>query len=262
MTAIAAASPRCVVITGASRGLGAALARHYAAPGVRLLLVARRLEPLMEVAAQCSAQGAMVESFACDVRDQVRLTRELQRRDAEHPIDLVVANAGMEASLGAGGAPESVETVFAQIDTNLAGALVSVLAVLPQMQERRRGSLVLVSSLAALQPLADQPTYCATKAGLLAWGEAARPWLARFDISVTVACPGFIATGMAEHYAGWRPLEWSADKAARAIAKGAARGRAVVAFPWVLRAAIGLGRLVPRGLREAVAGRLFKLEVK
>ena len=89
----------------------------------------------------------------------------------------------------------------------------------------------------------------------------ARPWLRRFGICVTVACPGFLATGMSDHYEGWRPLEWSADKAARHIARAAARGRGRVDFPWPLVALIGLGKLAPRPLREAVRDLLFRLSV-
>lgn len=262
MSPRAVRQPAHVVITGASGGLGAAFARHYAAPGVRLLLVARRLDPLAVVAEECLAKGASVDAFGCDVRDSVRLTRELQRRDAEHPVDLVIANAGIEASVGPNGEPEPLETLFAQIDTNVSGALASVHALLPAMQERRRGGIILISSLAALEPLADQPAYCASKAAVLAWGEAARPWLGRFGLSLTVACPGFIKTDMANHYEGWRPLEWSAEKAARHIAAAAARDKAMVAFPWPLVGLIRLGRLVPRAVREAVREQLFKLSIR
>ncbi|MDQ0504512.1 SDR family NAD(P)-dependent oxidoreductase [Xanthobacter agilis] len=256
-----AARPSHVAVTGASGGLGAAFARHYAAPGVRLLLIARDARRLDAIAADCAARGADVATLSCDVRNAHDLRAALLAHDAAHPVDLVVANAGVEASVGPDGAPEPLDTVLAQIETNLSGALASVVPLLPAMQARRHGAVILVSSLAALEPLADQPAYCASKAGLLAWGEAARPWLRRFGIQVTVACPGFIATGMSSHYEGWRPLEWSAEKAARHIAEAAARGRGRVDFPWPLVALIGLGKLAPRPLREAVRDLLFRLSV-
>ncbi|MFG1480109.1 SDR family NAD(P)-dependent oxidoreductase [Xanthobacter sp. V4C-4] len=257
----AAAGPGHVAVTGASGGLGAAFARHYAAPGVRLLLIGRDARRLQATVADCVARGADVDALVCDIRDTRALAAALHARDAAHPVDLVIANAGVEASIGADGAPEPLDAVLAQVETNLAGALASVVPLLPAMQARRRGGVILVSSLAALEPLADQPTYCATKAGLLAWGEAARPWLRRFGITVTVACPGFIATGMSARYEGWRPLEWSADKAARHIARAAARGRGRVDFPWPLVALIGLGKLAPRPVREAVRDLLFRLSI-
>lgn len=255
------AGARHIVITGASGGLGAAFARHYAAPGVHLLLIARTAERLAATAAACESRGARVDTLACDVRDSARLATALAAHDAGHPVDLIVANAGVEASVGADGSPEPLDAVLAQIETNLSGALASIVPLLPAMQARRRGGIILVSSLAALEPLADQPSYCASKAGVLAWGEAARPWLRRFGIRVTVACPGFLATGMSDNYEGWRPLEWSADKAARHIARAAARGRGRVDFPWPLVALIGLGKLAPRPLREAVRDLLFRLSV-
>ncbi|MFG1432420.1 SDR family NAD(P)-dependent oxidoreductase [Xanthobacter sp. V2C-8] len=261
MTQHAAEAPRHVVVTGASGGLGAAFARHYAAPGVCLLLVARDAARLDAVARECAARGAVADILAHDVRDAAGLAAALAARDAAQPVDLVVANAGVEASIGPDGAPEPLEAVLAQIETNLSGALASVVPLLPAMQARRRGAIILVSSLAALDPLPDQPAYGASKAGLLAWGEAARPWLRRFGITLTVACPGYIATGMAERYDGWRPLEWSAEKAARHIAHAAARGRARVDFPWPLVALIRLGRLAPRPLREAVRDLLFRARV-
>lgn len=261
MNARAAASPRHIVITGASGGLGAAFARYYAAPGVRLLLIGRDAGRMGGVVADCAAKGAQAVPMACDVRDTSALAALLLAQDALAPVDLIIANAGVEASVGPDGAPEPLDAVLAQIETNLSGALATVAPLLPAFQARRRGGLILISSLAALEPLADQPAYCASKAGLLAWGEAARPWLRRFGIQVTVACPGFIATGMSSHYEGWRPLEWSAEKAARHIARGAARGRGRVDFPWPLVALIGLGKLAPRPLREAVRDLLFRLSV-
>ncbi|MGR7997374.1 SDR family NAD(P)-dependent oxidoreductase [Xanthobacter sp. ZOL 2024] len=254
-------APGHVVITGASSGLGAALARRYAAPGVLLLLLARDAARLQQVAADCTARGSEVAWHSCDVRDAAALGALLRTADAASPVDLVIANAGIEASLGPGGAPEPLAAVQAQIDVNLAGALGCILPLLPAMQARRRGGLVLISSLAALEPLADQPTYCATKAALLTWGEAARPWLKRFGIQVTVACPGFIATGMSTRYTGWRPFEWSADKAAGTIAAAVAKGRSRISFPWPLVALIHLGKLAPRPLREWVRDLLFKVDV-
>lgn len=256
-----AAAPSHVLITGASGGLGAAFARVYAAPGRHLSLLARNRATLEQVAAACRALGAQTTIIACDVRDTHALEGAVAAADATRPIDLVVVNAGVETSIGRDGSAEALEAVLAQIETNLSGALTTVTAVLPAMQARRRGALILISSLAALEPLADQPTYCATKAGLLTWGDAARPWLRHFGIQVSVACPGFIATGMSTHYRGWRPFEWSADKAARHIATAAARGRAHISFPFPLVALIALGKLAPRPLREWVRGRLFKVEV-
>lgn len=253
---------RSIVITGASSGLGAALARHFAGPGIQLLLVARHTERLAQVAATCEARGAGVTLALSDVRDHERLATALHEHDARHPVDLVIANAGIEAGLGPRGEPEPRHAASAQIAINLEGALATVTPLLGVMQARRGGAIVLVSSLAALAPLPDQPAYSASKAGLLAWGEAARPWLAAFGIQVTVACPGFIRSGMSDGFDGWRPLEWPAERAARRIADAVARKQAVVAFPWPLVLLIRLGRLVPRRVREMVLTRFFAAKIR
>ena len=133
--------------------------------------------------------------------------------------------------------------------------------LLDLMRQRRHGAIILVSSLAALEPLADQPVYSATKAAVAAWGQALRTWLRPFKITVTVAYPGFIATGMKDGYRGPRPFEVSAEWAARRIAEGAARGRAAVMFPWQLVWLIRLGRLVPGSIRDAVVDRWFAFDI-
>lgn len=254
-------SGRHVLITGASSGLGAALARHYAQPGVRLLLTARHAARLDAVAQACGARGAQVTSAILDVRDSEALARFVADADARTPIDTVIANAGVEASLGQGGEAEPLRDVLAQTRTNLEGAIATVLPLLDSMRARGAGRVVLVASLAGRMPVPDQPTYSATKAGLIAFGEALRPVLAARGVSLTVACPGFIATGMSEGYRGWRPLQCSAERAATAIAAAAERGARSVAFPLPLVALVRLGRCVPAPVREAVLRRFFAAQI-
>ena len=254
-------SGRHILITGASGGLGAALARHYAAPGVTLALIGRHVERLARVVHDCRAQGAEVRLMVMDVRESADLHALIARTDAELPVDTVIANAGVEASLGPKGEAEPLEDVLAQVRTNFEGALATVQPLLDPMRARGQGRIVLVASLAGRMPLPDQPTYSATKAGLIAYGDALRPVLAASGVSLTVACPGFIATGMAETYRGWRPLEWSAERAAAKIARAADRGARQVSFPFALAGLVALGRATPAVLREAVLRRLFAVEV-
>jgi short-subunit dehydrogenase len=250
-----------VVVTGASHGLGAALARNYAAPGVALALIGRNPARLEEVAESCRRRGAMVEAAAIDVRDGARLGDFLRGFDGRHPVAVVIANAGVESSLAPGRASEPEESVLAQLRINLEGAIATVSPLIEPMRARRAGRIVLISSLAALMPLADQPAYSASKAGLMAWGEALLAWLRPEGIRVTIVCPGYIATGMSDRYRGPRPFQWSAERAARHIAAGATRGRAMVAFPWPLVWLIRLGRLAPRPLRAAFIDRFLRFEI-
>ncbi|WP_428032559.1 SDR family NAD(P)-dependent oxidoreductase [Ancylobacter sp.] len=252
---------RHILITGASSGLGAALARHYARPGNTLLLIARNAARLDAVAQECRARGAQVTTEPRDVRDGEALGRFIAETDARMPIDMVIANAGVEASLGEGGEAELLPDALRQIRTNVEGAIATVLPLLNPMRARGGGRIVLVSSLAGRMPMPDQPTYSASKAAVIAFGEALRPVLAARGVWLTVACPGFIATGMSEGFRGWRPLQWSAARAAAAIARAADRGARSVAFPLPLVVLIGLGRWVPAFLREAVLKRFFAVHV-
>lgn len=255
-------SGRHILITGASSGLGAALARHYARPGATLLLFGRDLRRLGDVAQSCHELGAQVSTVALDLHESRTLVDLIAHFDAQMPIDTVIANAGVEAGLGNEGCAEALDDVLAQIRTNFEGAVATVLPLLDRMRKRGAGRVVLVASLAGRMPLPDQPTYSATKAGLIAFGEAIRPILAPHGVSLTIACPGFIATGMSRDYRGWRPLEWSAERAARAIASAAERGARSVAFPLPLVALIAIGRRVPAVLREWVLCRFFAADIE
>ena len=250
-----------IVISGASRGLGAALARRLAGPGVRMLLVARSAAALEAVAAACAARGARPRIAALDVRDAAALAAALADFEAEGPVDLVVANAGTSAGTGADGAPEAVAEAARQVEVNLLGALHLVGPLLPGMQARRRGTIGLIASVAAFRGLPDSPGYCASKAGLLAWGEALRAAHRAHGIRVSVICPGFFDSAMGDRFLGPKPLRMSLeDAAARTqLALIAGRGRAV--FPaslgWLLR----LLALLPAGLGDR-AVRLMRFRIR
>lgn len=253
---------RSVVITGATSGIGRALAEHYANPGVALLLLGRASGPLGDVLAVCSGKGALAEADALDVRDAGPLAARLAAFDARHPVDLIIANAGIERSLGPGRSAEPLDHAVAQLRTNLEGAINTVTPLIEPMRARRRGAIVLVSSLAGLSPVPDQPAYSASKAGLIAWGECLIPWLKPDGISVSIVCPGFVATRMKDGYRGARPFEMSAQEAARRIARGVETGRATIAFPWPMAMLVRLGMIVPAPLRRYVAYHAFRSEIE
>ena len=228
---------------------------------MRLLLIARDPGRAEAVAKDCRKKGAAVELALLDVRDTSHLVQSIVAFDDAHPVDLVIANAGVETSLGPNRSAESVEASLEQIRVNLEGVVTTVTPLLDRMKRRGDGSIVLVSSLAALDPLADQPVYSATKAAVAAWGQALRSWLRSSGIRVAVVYPGFVATGMKERYRGARPFEMTADAAARLIARAAIRGRATLAFPWQLVWLIRLGRLVPRPIRDRIVDRWLTFEI-
>ncbi|WP_336491570.1 SDR family NAD(P)-dependent oxidoreductase [Methylobacterium nigriterrae] len=238
-----------ILITGASSGIGAALAHHYAASGTTLVLNARDPARLEAVAQACRAKGAEVEIERLDVRDRDRVRAFLQAADARHPLDLVIVNAAINGGHPAGGV-ETEETAFETVDINLNGALNVALPALTAMLARGRGQIALISSLAAFAPLPDAPAYSGAKAALLAHGLALRDKVKSRGVKVNVVTPGYVKTPMGGDYKGWRPLEMSAEQAAERIARGLERDLDVVAFPRRLAAAARGAALLPERLRR------------
>ena len=242
-------SSRTILITGASRGIGRALAVAYAEPGVHLALVGRDEALLSTAAATCLARGADATVFAVDVRDRDGMAYALATFDLAHPLDLVVANAGV--ALPTGDDPTVATSAYDEIEINLVGALNTAFPAIPLMTARGAGQIALVSSLAAFAPLPDSPGYSASKAGLLMAGLALRERLRPRGIRVNVVCPGYIATAMGERYEGWKPLTMAPERAAERIRSGLARDMPVIAFPRRLALAARLSTLVPDRLRRA-----------
>jgi short-subunit dehydrogenase len=237
--------PRSILITGASSGIGAALARAYAAPGVRLNLNGRDAGRLARISADCRAAGAKVEEAIIDVVDRAAMAQWLESVDSQSPLDLVIANAGISA--GSANGQESAERTRRIFAVNLDGTLNTVLPLLPAMCARRRGQIALMSSLASFRGFPGAPAYCASKAAVRVWGEGLGGELSRFGIMVSVICPGFVVSRMTAGNPFPMPMLMPAKQAAGIIRRGLARGRPRIAFPWpIYGLAWLLGALPPR----------------
>jgi len=244
-------APTTIVITGASGGLGRALARAYAAPGRALHLFGRNLQRLEETATDAAAAGATVRTHAADVTDAHAMAAALTAIDAAAPVDLLIANAGISA--GTHGGPESPEQTRAVFAVNLDGVLNTVLPVLPAMRARGHGQVAIVSSIAGFRGIPGAPAYCASKAAVRAWGEGLRGEAAADGVAVNVICPGFVRTAMTGANGFPMPFIISADRAARIIRKGLARDRGRIVFPLpMLPIAWGL-RALPDSWLDALA---------
>ncbi len=238
-----ASLPRAVLITGASAGIGAALAMAYAGPGVRLHLSGRDPARLAAVAARCRTAGAKVDDRVIDVRDAVGMAAWIA---ASGPLDLVIANAGM----GAGsddGRPEPAAQVRTLFDVNLTGALNTALPALEAMMAQApdaqgvRGRIAVIASIAAFAPGPGAATYCASKAAVDRWTIATAHHARTHGVWMSSVCPGYIRTNMTAGNRFPMPGLMDADQAARIILRGIAAGRRRVAFPWWMA---GLARLV------------------
>jgi NAD(P)-dependent dehydrogenase (short-subunit alcohol dehydrogenase family) len=244
-----------VAITGGSSGIGAALARLYARRRARLLLIGRDAARLAAVARSCDADAALVETALVDVRDRAAIAAALRGFDARHPLDVVVANAGVTNILAPGTPVEGGEAFERVLATNLMGAFNTVAPAAERMAARGAGRIGLVGSIAGLRGLPYSPAYCASKAGLKAMGEAMRAQLGPHGVSVTLASVGFVATPLDDGIVSAKPFRMTPERAAGRIAAAIAAGRAHVAFPFPLAAAARLLALLPPRLGDAILRR-------
>lgn len=248
--------PEHLVLTGATSGLGRALALHYAAAGRRLSLTGRDGPRLLEVANACRALGADVETAQLDVTDAGTMEDWLCRRDGVAPVDLLIANAGIggAAALAPRGGEDGAQA-RALLAVNTLGLVNTVTPLLPPMRARGKGQLVLVGSLQGLIGLPHAPIYSASKAAVRIYADGLRRLVRADGLRVTTVLPGFIDTPMSQSLGMARPFLWPADKAARRIAQDAARGARYCIFPLPLRVAVGLGRVMPAALVDFVLSR-------
>ncbi len=247
-------APRHILITGASSGLGEALALAYAEPGMRLSLSGRDGPRLAGVAAACSAKGAAVEAVQLDVSDAAAMAAWIAAADAALPLDLAIANAGISHASGEGSARAArVRQIFA---VNLDGAINTLEPAIALMAPRRQGQLAVMSSLAGFRGMPGADAYSASKAAVKAYGEALRGSLAPLGIAVSVICPGFVESRMTEGNAFPMPLLMEAPRAAAIIKRGLARNKARIAFPWRLYAAVWLLAALPPALTDRLLARL------
>lgn len=236
---------RTILITGASSGIGRALALAYAGPGVRLALIGRNAERLEESAAAANAKGAEVVAAELDVRDCDAMRTWIKAQDAAHPFDLAIANAGITTGLGNEGSSEDPEAVRALLATNLFGVLNTVEPLIGPMCARRRGQLAFIGSIAGLRGLPFSPAYCASKAAVHAYAEALRGRLEGRGVVVSLVIPGFVKTPLNEAIRAAKPLEIDAARAANIIRRGLSRGKATIAFPLPLYLVARLARILP-----------------
>jgi len=245
--------PDHVLITGATSGLGRALAEHYAAPGCRLSLAGRNSERLDIVAKACRTRGAEVDIMQIDVTDAEAMQDWLVARDDAVPIDTLIANAGIGGvAVLPGPVGESGELARQILSVNTIGVINSVTPVLPRMVARGRGHVALVGSISGAIGLPQSPVYCASKAAVQIYGDGLRRLVRRRGVYVTNVLPGFVDTPMSRSLNMARPWCWSADRAARRIARDVALGRRYCVFPWQLRLSIGLQNYLPTALTDFI----------
>lgn len=246
-----------VLITGASSGIGRALALAYAAPGVTLHLGGRDAARLEAVAEACQAKGAAALPLVADVRDAAAMAGWI---GGTGRLDLVIANAGAGAGIP-DGVPETAAQVRELLAVNLEGALNLALPALAAMRGQAagpdgvRGRIATVASLAAFLPAPGAPTYCAAKAALDSWTVATATPARQHGVILTSICPGYIRTPMTAANEFPMPGLMEPERAAAIIIRGIAAGRRRVAFPFWVAALARFGGLLPPALSGALLSR-------
>ncbi|HVJ23444.1 MAG TPA: SDR family oxidoreductase [Burkholderiales bacterium] len=224
-----------VVITGASSGIGEALARYYAAQGATLGLISRR--------------------HGVDVTDETAMAAAAQDFIRRHGVpDLVIANAGI--ATGTEGADlRDVAKLRKLLEVNVTGLAATFAAFAPAMREARRGTLAGIASVAGFRGLAGNGAYSASKSAAITWMESLRAELHGSGVSVVCVCPGYIDTPMTRVNRFRMPFLLSADEAARRIARAIAARRRLVVIPWQMALVSVLLRALPGWLYDRIASR-------
>ena len=246
-----------VLITGASSGIGEALALACADRGDRLFLCGRDAARLDAVAAACRARGATADARVLDVTDEAATRDWIRACDAAAPLDRVFSNAGVATG------PEIEPNVRRTFAVNVGGTVNVVLPAIEAMRARRRGHVVMTASIAGYGPLAGCPSYAATKSCVKTWGLSLRGHLRAEGVRVSVICPGFVRSRITDKNTCPMPFFMEADRAARIILRRVDRNVGLIAFPWPMRFATWwlstlpfwlndlLGRLLPKNFKKA-----------
>jgi NADP-dependent 3-hydroxy acid dehydrogenase YdfG len=242
--------PKSILITGASSGIGRAIAFEYASGGARIAIAARRADRLAEVAREIETRGGRAVSIVVDVTEPEAAKDAVLRADSElGGLDMVIANAGSGKGIHA--TKLQWADVNPILDLNVSGAFATLIAAIPIMVAQGSGHLVGITSLAGRRALPKSAAYCASKAALSTFLESLRIDLAASGVRVTDVQPGFVETEIAR---GGEPLPflWSADRAARVIARRLERAPATIAFPWPLATLTAFSRYLPAWIYDRV----------
>lgn len=242
-----------IVITGASSGIGEALALDYAVPGVALALTGRDTERLDAVATACRAKGATVVAETIDVVDRARLAAFLTAFDDTHPVDLILANAGVSIDKD-NSSLHDFSIIRKTFEVNVDGVFNTIEPLLERLRARRRGQIGIVSSLASFIGLPYSASYNGSKAAVRVWGESIRYVLKKDDIGVSVICPGFVVSRITASAPFPMPFMMSAARASAIIRTGLARDKPRIAFPFGTKAGVWLGGVLPGGLTARLLG--------
>lgn len=250
-----------ILITGATGGLGQALALAYAAADTLLILSGRDNKKLDSICAKCRQKGAMTLSSVLDLQSQNQIFKWASDIDVQNPIDLVIVNAGISSSVGEQGQGENIQDVRRVFAVNSMAVFETVLPLAERMKQRGGGQIAIISSLGGIRGMPCSPSYSASKAAVRVFGQSLRSWLKPYGIKVNVVTPGFVTTPMSKRYQGSKPFMISPEKAAQIIKKGLARNKSEIAFPKILALGVKALDFLPFCIVDEILRRFFQFHV-
>ena len=248
--------PKNIIITGASSGIGKALALQYAKNGIALGLIARNKERLECTAKKCTEKGAVVKILTSDVSDHQTVSQWMKEFDQSHPVDLVFSNAGISGGTGEKGLLESTEDIERIFKTNVIDAIFIGQCLYEEMQRRKKGHIVFTGSIAGFQGWAGAPAYTASKSALHTYAEGLRMLSAKNGIKISIIAPGFVKSAMTDQNEFPMPFKISAEKAAIIIQKGVQKNRKYIIFPLQMYFISIISRLLPESFLIFLSGKI------
>lgn len=238
-----------IVITGASSGLGEALALHYATKENTLVLIARREERLNGVAERCRAKGVQVETIIADVTNFPQMG-EIGKTLALKPIDRIILNAGVSVGHSGGVTPfEDFERLF---KTNFLSVHALLEPIIPKLMEQKRGEIVFISSLASLLTMPTSIAYSSSKRALNAYAEGLHYQLKPYGIDVMTILPGFIDSEMTRKNRFKMPFLLKTNEGVARILYAIERKKIRYAFPFRFALMIRIVLHFPQSLRDKI----------
>ena len=238
-----------IVITGASSGLGEALALYYAMRENQLVLIARREDRLEEVARRCRDKGAVVETIVADVNDFEHM-REIGIDLCKKPIDRIILNAGI--SVGHSEGVTAFEDFHRLFQTNFLSIHALLEPIIPTMIGQKSGEIVFISSLASLFTMPTSIAYSSSKRALNAYAEGLHYQLKPYGVTVMTIMPGFIDSEMTQKNRFKMPFFMSTEKGIARIAYAIERKKIRYAFPFRFYLMIRIVSLFPQSLRDKI----------
>ena len=243
-----------ILITGASSGIGEALALHYASKGTKLLSICGRNEERLEIVAKiCRQKGCEVETKILDVTNKEDVHNWIIESNKKMPLNLVFANAGVATI------QETTENVHRTFNINVMGIVNTILPtieIFKQAPLSQTKHIAITSSIAGYHGMPTCPSYSASKACIKAWGEGLRLNLKDSGINVSTICPGFVRSRITDKNTCPMPFFMEADKAAQIIASNIEKNIGLISFPWQMRFATWLGSILPNRISDFIYSKL------